>query len=122
MHFGKEHPGTPENITQDIEVEDQLNKTIQKIQSRAETINTANSSRVVAKKSTSAQQDTMEEYTFYGLPHQETDLTKINTAVEINGMYLSMSADKLGKIFDLHPYVGVEDCSKSTDVSQYLDS
>lgn len=64
----------------------------------------------------------MEEYTFYGLPHQETDLTKINTAVEINGMYLNMSADKLGKIFDLHPFVDVEDCSRSMDMSQYLDS
>lgn len=118
-HFAKEHPGTPENITQDVEVEDQLNKTIVKIQSRAEVVSTPNSSRTVARKSTSTLYDTVEEYTFYGLPHQETDLTKINTAVEINGMSLNMSADKLGKIFDLHPYVDVEDCSKSVD---YLDS
>lgn len=119
-HFAKEHPNIPENITQDIEVEDQLNKTIIKVQSKAEVVPAPNSSRPVARKSTSIPAyDSVEEYSFYGSPQDETDLTKINTAVEINGMYLNMSADKLGKIFDLHPYIDVEDCSKSLDT---LDS
>lgn len=126
LHFGKEHPGIPENITQDVEVEDELNITIGKIHSKAtEVVAEPANNRVFAKKSTSAPHQPMtieEEFTFYGLPAEETDLTKINTAVEINGMCLNMSADKLGKIFDLHPYVYVEDCTKSSDLTSYLDS
>lgn len=122
MHFVKEHPGIPENITQDVEVEEDLNKAITKIQSNAEVVSIPSTWRTVARKSTSAPQESFGEYTFYGLPVEETDLAKINTAVEINGMCLSMSADKLGKIFDLHPYVDVDDCSKSSDLTPYLDS
>lgn len=124
-HFAREHPGIPENITQDVEVEDELNKTIAQIQSKAEEVitkPTANAIRVVARKSTSAPHESLDEYTFYGLPVENSDLTKINTTVEMNGKFFNMSADKLGNLFDLHPHLEVEDCSKTMDLTQYLDS
>lgn len=105
-----------------MEVEDQLNKAIAKVQSSAEIVSLPANWRSVARKSTSTPHELLGEYTFYGLPVDETDLTKINTTVEINGMCLDMSADKLDKIFDLHPCVYVKDCSKSMDLTPYLDS
>lgn len=120
----KEHPGIPENITQDVSVEEELNKTVTTIQTMSEVVSSpsvSKSVKTVARKSTSTPVE-IPEYTFYGLPAEDTDLTKISTVVEINGMCLNMSADKLSKIFDLHPFVYVEDCSKSLDLTQFLDS
>lgn len=93
-----------------------------KIQSVAELVSTPNTAKAVARKSTSALHESPDEYSFYGLPREETDLTKISTAVELNGMCLNMSAEKLGKLFDLHPCVHVEDCSKTLDLISYLES
>ncbi|CAH1971545.1 unnamed protein product [Acanthoscelides obtectus] len=77
--------------------------------------------RNVAKKSTSTPHQRseaeveppaveMDPYSYYGTEEEPLFLHNIKTKVELNGVYMDISADKLARIFDLGACVLVEDC------------
>ncbi|KAG5893935.1 hypothetical protein JTB14_028744 [Gonioctena quinquepunctata] len=136
-HYNKDHPEQTEDMSINFDeiIEDEYQVTIAAVFRDAFVIVKDSTSpppspvqppktlKSTARKSTSAPQKTpQEEYSFYGLPVEEVDLTKISTSVEINGMRLNMSADKLGKIFDLDPQVQVKDCNDTVDLTGLFDS
>ncbi|KAJ8956301.1 hypothetical protein NQ318_015037 [Aromia moschata] len=116
-HFGKEHRGMPESIIVDGDVNEEYTVAVARIIMDAREVAGA-AARSTARKSTSAPKARSEtEYSYYGTRAEPVDLGKIMTAVEINGMCLNMSAEKLSKIFDLNAEVVVEDCNLSVNLS-----
>ncbi|CAH1118526.1 unnamed protein product [Phaedon cochleariae] len=132
-HYNDKHPGLPRNINHDPSMDEQVIEVFNDIVARAYRVEDPFCStpppatrqvRNTAMKSTSSPQNasTAPEYSFYGLPPEEVDLTRIMTSVDINGVCLDMSADKLGKIFDLNPHVRVEDCQALGELESVLES
>lgn len=119
IHFNKEHPGLVESIIHDQSLEGDFQEAIKRAQEIA-TFIPLSPSKTVARKSTgtsSALQKPIEEFSYYGLEVEHVDLNNIRTSMEINGKHVEMSAQELGNYMNLQPYVHVEDCNLSMDVS-----
>lgn len=124
-HSRKEHNQlTDNNIIHAQDIEDRLQTALRTVHETATIVpnpdspnNTSIHSsplqtpiKQTARKSTSSSSPPMNEYSFYGESIEYVDLNKIMTSVEMNGVCLQMNADKLGKIFDLNPFVPLERC------------
>ncbi|XP_023310781.1 uncharacterized protein LOC108911829 [Anoplophora glabripennis] len=125
LHFSKEHPEVQDpRVEQDMQLVDNYNSTMAGIIASAVEVAREPEVKNTAKKSTSTPQTSSgaQEYTFYGNQPEEVDLSKIMTSVEVNGMHLNMSAERLAKIFDLNVVVALEDCNLSVNLSSVFDS
>lgn len=125
VHYAKGHPETTDQqVVQDLQMMDAYNTAITDIIASATEVSMEKVLKNTARKSTSAPQlsNSTQEYSYYGNRPEEVDLSKIMTSVEINGMHLDMSAEKLSKIFDLNVVVAIEDCNLSVNLSSMFDS
>ncbi|KAJ8972650.1 hypothetical protein NQ317_008236 [Molorchus minor] len=138
-HFAKAHAGMPENVVHNAEVIEMYNVTMAKIiidarpatEADAKSAPVSGTRKPVARKSTAAPFKAAhgfagagppKEYSYYGQAPEPVDLGKIKTVVELNGMCLNMTAEKLSKIFDLEARVEIEDCNLSVNLSTLFDS
>ncbi|KAJ8916522.1 hypothetical protein NQ315_000164 [Exocentrus adspersus] len=124
-HYVKEHPLIQDQqVVQDLQLLESYNQTMNSIIASATDV-AAVAPKNTARKSTSAphpKSSELTEYSFYGNRPEQVDLSKIKTSVEINGMHLDMSAEKLSKIFDLDVAVALEDCNLCLNMSNLFDS
>ncbi|CAG9853748.1 unnamed protein product [Phyllotreta striolata] len=130
VHFRKDHPDAEECILYDKDVQDSFNECMRIIQSEAIRIENPNTHHIsttskecaTARKSTSAfYYRPLEEFSYYGNPVEKLDMSKIMSTVEINGICMDMTADKLGKLFDLDPIVEVIKMQTSDEESEDVD-
>lgn len=124
-HYVREHPMVDDQeVIQDMQRVEEYNATMAGIIASAVDVTTEKVLKNTARKSTSAPHNSSgtQEYSYYGTRPEEVDMSKIMTSVEVNGMHLNMSAEKLSKIFDLNVVVAVEDCNLSVNLSSVFDS
>ncbi|XP_056631686.1 uncharacterized protein LOC130441883 isoform X1 [Diorhabda sublineata] len=127
-HCRKEHSQSTDNIIHAQDIEDRFQSALRTVLETAVVVPNPDSPNTTsihttplqvaikqtARKSTSSSSQ-VNEYSFYGGSIEDVDLNKIMTSVEMNGVCLQMNADKLGKIFDLNPFVGLERCDALLD-------
>ncbi|XP_028133091.2 uncharacterized protein LOC114328441 [Diabrotica virgifera virgifera] len=129
FHYKKEHPNVEENIIHDEAIEALYVSTMATIcktavsvpEPSARSVPSAVIKKHTARKSTSKPSTLpMEEFSFYGNTVEDVDLNKIMSSVEINGMHLDMSAERLGTLFNLHPSLILERCDAHVDESNEI--
>ncbi|XP_072393042.1 uncharacterized protein [Diabrotica undecimpunctata] len=129
FHYKKEHPNVEENIIHDEAMEALYVSTMAAIcksavsvpEPSARSVKSPVSKKHTARKSTSKPSTLpLEEFSFYGNTVEDVDLNKIMSSVEINGMHLDMSAERLGTLFNLNPFLTLERCDSHVDESNEI--